>query len=76
MVNNLPVQEEEEVQSFGPVSFIDSGRVNAGLESGAEDDMASRIPADLWREDTLGIKKENKDDGHEHKEEGGASHHS
>ena len=48
----------------GPESFVDSERVNAGIEVLSEVDVEviKNIPEDLWREDINGIRKNCKSD--------------
>ena len=47
--------------SAGPHSFVDSERVNAGIEiSEIDEKTIKNIPEDLWREDIVGIKKRKK----------------
>ena len=52
----------------GPHSFVDSTRVHAGeevAEALAHDPNAvNHVPADLWREDLVGIKTHTKEQGH------------
>ena len=54
----------EESLHAGPQSFVDSARVNAGIEVAIEvdDEVIKNIPEDLWREDINGIKKNCKKD--------------
>ena len=51
-------KEAEESLHTGPLSFVDSERVNAGVEvaSVVDEDIIKNIPLDLWREDIDGIK--------------------
>ena len=51
-------KEAEESLHTGPLSFVDSERVNAGVEvaSVVDEDTIKNIPVDLWREDIDGIK--------------------
>jgi hypothetical protein len=55
---NLFNKEVEESLHSGPQSFVDSERVNAGIEVSGEidEDIIKNIPTDLWREDIAGIK--------------------
>ena len=65
-VNNIDIfnKEVEESLHAGPQSFVDSERVNAGIDdaSQVDEETIKNIPVDLWREDIDGIKSEcNKD---------------
>ena len=59
-VNDIDVfnKEVEETLHTGPESFVDSERVNAGIEVESElsEEDIKNIPKDLWREDLTDIK--------------------
>ena len=63
-VKQEPVEQEMEPEEidFGPESFVDHKRVNAGLKHNSEmnEQIFKNIPADLWREDIDDIKPHNK----------------
>ena len=65
-VNDIDIfnKEAEESLHTGPLSFVDSERVNAGVEvaSVVDEDTIKNIPDDLWREDIDGIKSNCKKD--------------
>ena len=58
-ISEFNKEVEESLVHHGPVSFVDSERVNAGIEVSNEidDEIIKNIPEDLWREDIDGIKK-------------------
>ena len=65
-VNDIDIFNKEVQESLhaGPQSFIDSERVNAGIDDAGQvdEETIKNIPVDLWREDIGGIKSEcNKD---------------
>jgi hypothetical protein len=51
-------KEVDESLNSGPQSFVDSERMNAGIELASEidEETIKNIPEDLWREDIGGIK--------------------
>ena len=56
-INTFNKEGDESFHS-GPQSFVDSERVNAGIELASEinEETIKNIPEDLWREDIGGIK--------------------
>ena len=64
--NNIDIFNKEVDESLhaGPQSFVDSERVNAGIDdaSQVDEETIKNIPVDLWREDIDGIKSDCKKD--------------